>query len=167
MRPTNIIIHHSLTKDSGTVSLSAIRRYHKAYVYQGKIITKDVAELLMSQGKYVKKPWRDIGYQVVVELVNDEYEIIMGRMPNESGAHCREQDMNFKSIGICCVGNFDTQPPPKALLNKLRAICLYFMAVYGIPPENVYGHREFASYKSCPGNMFDMEAFRKSLVKEV
>ena len=139
MRPTNIIIHHSLTKDSGTVSWGPIRKYH------------------LGLG------WRDIGYHYGIELVNSEYEILLGRMANEEGAHTR--GMNNTSLGICCVGNYDKQPPPKALLDKLRQLCLFLMVQYAIPPENIYGHRIFATYKSCPGNLFDMDAFRKSLIQ--
>ena len=139
MLPTNIIIHHSLTKDSGTVSWGPIRKYH-----------------VNMWG------WKDIGYHIGIELVGDRYEVLLGRMPNEQGAHTK--GMNTSSIGICCVGNFDTAPPTKALLDVLRRVCLYFMSVYGIPPENVYGHREYASYKTCPGKMFSMNQFRKSLV---
>jgi len=140
MYPQNIIIHHSLTKDSGTVSWVPIRKYH----------TETLG-------------WLDIGYHFGIERVDNSYEILMGRMPNVIGAHTK--GMNQNSIGICLVGNFDTAPPSKEQWDKLIQLCLYLMSVYNISVNNIYGHRDFASYKSCPGKMFDIEKLKKDLVK--
>jgi N-acetylmuramoyl-L-alanine amidase len=136
-KPTCIIIHHSLTKDSETVSWGAIRDYH------------------------LSKGWREIGYHFGIEMVGDSYEIFLGRFASEDGAHTL--GMNQKSIGVCCIGNFDLAPPPKELLEKLKKLVRWLMMVYDIPRETVLGHTDFASYKSCPGIMFDMEKFRVSL----
>lgn len=140
MRPSYIIIHHSLTKDSETVSWQAIRRYHMGTLR-----------------------WRNIGYHFGVELVNNDYEILVGRMINATGAHCKQSEMNSRSLGICFVGNFDEKPPSTNMwtlgLWCVRGLC----DVLSIPFENVRGHSEFASYKSCPGNAFDMDQFRSML----
>ena len=143
MRPTHIVIHHSLTKDSGTVSWDAIRRYHV-----------DV------QG------WRDIGYHFGIELVGKRYEIFCGRMLGERGAHCKQVMMNDVSVGVCLIGNFDTRTPPGGQLNLAVKLCRSLMEMFSIPVENVKGHFEFASYKTCPGRMFDMNEFRKQLKGE-
>lgn len=137
-KPTHIIIHHSLTKDTDSVSWGAIRHYH-----------------VNTMG------WRDIGYHFGVELVRGIYTIQIGRDEKESGAHCK--GMNSKSVGICCVGNFDEKEPPEAMLKELRRLVGYIMKFNNIPVENVRGHHDYASYKSCPGKLFDMEAFRNSL----
>jgi N-acetyl-anhydromuramyl-L-alanine amidase AmpD len=148
---THIVIHHSLTKDSGSVSWGAIRDYHLA------------------------KGWRKIGYHYGVEMVGDFYEILIGRFSNETGAHAREMGMNRIAIGICVVGNFDNEVPSHTLLTRVRNLVLWKMDEYEIPTQNVIGHREVGQmagfdwrkgeYKSCPGSQFDMAAFRRSLLE--
>ena len=137
MKPTHIILHHSATADGKTLSWDDIRRYHR-----------EVNE------------WRDIGYQLGIELVENETVILMGRMLDEQGAHCL--GMNDRSIGICFVGNFDLVEPPKdswdAGLRLVRSLC----RVFNIPHENVRGHRDYAR-KTCPGLLFDLDKFRNAL----
>ncbi len=136
-KPTHIILHHSATQDGKTLFWDDIRRYHREV-----------------------NGWRDIGYHFGIELVESGYEILAGRMLDQPGAHT--VNMNQKSIGVCFVGNFDLEPPPAAALelgaSLVRALC----AVFGIPFENVRGHRDYAA-KSCPGKLFDLAAFRKSI----
>lgn len=137
--PTEIILHHSFTKDSKTVSWQPIREYH------------------LSLG------WRDIGYHYGIEMVNDKFEILVGRFEGTNGAHTKEDKANWRSIGICCVGNFDNEPPDMAQWNILLELCENICRRYNIPVQNVKGHREYAPYKSCPGNAFDLIKFRDQL----
>ena len=91
-------IHHSLTKDSGTVSWNAIRHYHMN-----------------------TKGWRDIGYHFGIEQVgrldSEAFEIFVGRPLTMNGAHAR--GLNSKQIGVCMVGNYDSVAPRKEMLIKL------------------------------------------------
>lgn len=136
MIPTQIIVHHSLTKDGSTVSWQAIRKYH----------TETLG-------------WNDIGYHGGLELIGDRYEILLGRMPTEPGAHCKEQGMNYRSLGVCVVGNFDNQPEVDMLISMggLNLLVRYVRAlcdVHHIAPSEVRRHHDFAPYKSCPGTLF-------------
>jgi len=135
--PSYIILHHSFTKDSKTVSWQPIREYH------------------LSLG------WQDIGYHYGIEMVNDKFEILVGRFEGTVGAHTK--GLNGLSIGICCVGNFDNEPPDMAQWNILLELCENICRRYNLPVQNVKGHREYAPYKSCPGNAFDLTAFRNQL----
>ncbi len=151
-----IVIHHSATKDSGTVSWQAIRRYH-----------------VLTNG------WLDIGYHFGLELIDDggglaRTEILIGRMPGTVGAHTKEAGMNRRSLGILCTGNFDEDLLPRDMIERLGNLVQWLQRVYNIPKRNVIGHREVGlmvgldwrngQYKSCPGSNFDLDRFREGLL---
>ena len=169
MRPKYIIIHHSLTKDSETVDWKGIRRYHRSYAYLGKIVTQENAMNLIASGKRIKRPWSDIGYHFGIEHIDyhdteeTTCEILVGRMQNARGAHCVQEGMNSKSLGICVVGNFDKAPPSQEQWNLCLKLVKALKQVYSIPTEHVMGHREFAEYKTCPGKQWSMNQFRSEL----
>ena len=136
MTPKLIILHHSLTEDGKTVSWNAIRQYH------------------------LKKGWNGIGYHFGIELVGNHYEILIGRLPTEIGAHC--YGVNKSSLGICFVGNFDLEEPPLEQLNVGRGLIRSLMEVFNISSEWVKGHCEY-SQKSCPGKKFPLGEFVRGL----
>lgn len=150
MVPTHVILHHSLTEDSGTVSWGAIRRYHTQV-----------------------KGWRDIGYHWGIELVGDYHEVLLGRWWDDAGAHVAELGMNQKSLGICLVGNFDQEPPSPPQWAVAQQLVRRLLVRWGIPVGQVLGHREvglqagmdwrLGQYKSCPGRLFSMDDFRQEL----
>jgi N-acetylmuramoyl-L-alanine amidase len=137
---THIFIHHSLTKDSGTVSWDAIKNYH------------------INVNK-----WRDIGYHFGIEKIGDTLHILTGRMITEDAAAVKERGANRYGIHICVVGNFDLAPPDKNTLLILSRLVGSYMELLNIPKGNVLGHKDYAPYKSCPGTKFDMDAFRRML----
>jgi hypothetical protein len=142
MNPTRIILHCSATEDGRTVSWGAIRRYHVE-----------------------QRGWADIGYHFGVELVNEGYEILLGRFPDQTGAHCLGQ--NFDSLGICFVGEFDELSPPPAQWRRGIGLTAWLCRRYLIPADRVFGHRQFEPAKTCPGLAFDLDLFRNELVKEL
>ena len=144
MKPEKIIIHHSATKDSGTVSWNAIRRFH-----------------------VIECAWGDIGYHAGIEHIADagdpagSFEIMLGRMFDEPGAHTKGE--NQRSIGVCFVGSFDEAKVPAGQWAQGVKLVRWIMREFGIPADQVRGHRDFAN-KTCPGKLFDMELFRAELI---
>jgi len=135
---TDIVIHHSYTKDQETVDWQAIRRYHRDHL-----------------------GWNYIGYNFGIEKIKSHYEILVGRPLNMSGAHTKQQGMNSKAIGICVIGNFDAKKPPKAALESLAVLVNALMMQYNIDKDHVHRHQDFAAYKSCPGKRFSLSSFKK------
>ncbi len=136
MNPTKITLHHSLTKDSNTLSWGAIRHYHTKV-----------------------NGWSDIGYHYGVEFVDGEPEILIGRMPDTTGAHVKGH--NSDNIGVCFVGNFDNEPVPGEIWKAGVKLVKYLMKEHGI--TEVVGHCELYPQKSCPGKQFDLDKFRKDV----
>lgn len=135
MTPKKIIIHHSLTKDSETVSWGAIRTWHVEH-----------------------EGYDTIGYHAGVELVgngpNIYYEVLLGRMWGLQGAHALGQ--NHDSLGICFIGNYDLEEPSGEILEMGAGVIKMWLWLFGISPDQIYGHRHFSG-KSCPGEKFNME----------
>lgn len=140
MKPEYIVLHHSLTEDSGTVSWSAIRKYH------------------VNQRK-----WSGIGYHFGIESIDRHVEILLGRPWLDQGAHCKAKEMNHRSIGVCFVGNYDSKPVPRRMWQAGIRLCATLMESFAIPSIKVVGHREVDGSKTCPGENFDLREFRKTL----
>lgn len=138
MIPVKIVLHHSLTSDSGTVSWGAIRRWHVEH-----------------------NGWENIGYHAGIELVYTEYEIFMGRPWDKIGAHTLGQ--NDQSLGFIFVGNYDLIPPTEKMLEVGARVIALWMRLFDIPRDEIYRHSKFANYKSCPGTEFSLEDLKKWL----
>jgi len=136
---THIMLHHSATKDSGTVSWGAIEKFHKE-----------------------TRGWRDIGYHAGVELVGESYYALIGRSIMEQAAACPEGMMNVRALHVCCVGDYDVVAPSSGLLEVLvERVLVPWMRGFGIPPENIVGHQDYNRGKSCPGRLFDLGVVRR------
>ena len=140
MKANFLVIHHSEAKDHGTLDWAGIRDWH-----------------VNGNG------WQAIGYHFGLEKIGERYEILIGRMPTETGAHC--MGLNRKSWGLCLVGNFDLAPPPEEQWNMAVKFAASLTILGGFPIDNIVGHREGdkTSIKTCPGRNFDMVKFRKAV----
>jgi N-acetylmuramoyl-L-alanine amidase len=100
-----------------------------------------------------ERGFRTIGYHYVVRR---DGTVETGRDIHWAGAHC--EGHNQFSIGICWVGETaQTEKQHAALLS----LCKKIMDQYKLTVEQVYGHYQFNSHKTCPN--FKIEPFRKEL----
>lgn len=134
-----IIIHHSATPDG--IVLKDFEAIKKAHLGRG---------------------YRDIGYHWVVEQIDNNLVAIQGREEWDTGAHCL--DHNSNSIGICVIGNFETDIPTDALYLFVADKCKDIMSRH--PIKEVGGHRDYIP-TACPGKNFDVDKVRQLVKGEV
>ncbi len=139
-KPSQIIIHHSLTKDSETVSWNAIRRWHVEH-----------------------EDYDDIGYHAGTELLRNHHEALFGRPWHIPGAHCR--GFNHDSLGFVFVGNYDNRKPPDGILLAGANVLRIWMDVFGIELSKIYTHNYFNAAKTCPGTQFDMVRLKNYILE--
>lgn len=167
---THIIPHHSTTADGRTFNTQGIWTYHMSYrvdyhiVNRGTFLKKKKGyDLGNLPGKHnFQYPWRDVGYYFLIEYINGWVHIIVGRPLTDSGAHCPQERMNQRGIGICYIGDFDRFEPPKEVLEiSSKRLIIPLMAQFKIPVKNILGHRDIKGVKkSCPGKKFDLDTLR-------
>ena len=134
-----IVIHHSATPSGGA---RAFDKMHRA------------------------KGWDELGYHFVVGNGTDtaDGQIEVGpRWPKQKwGAHAKTPDNRFNNygIGICLVGNFDTERPTKAQMQNLSKLVAFLMKTYHIPADHVIGHGDTKA-TDCPGRNVHIADVRK------
>jgi hypothetical protein len=133
-KPTKIVIHHSATTDSGTVSWGAIEDYH-----------------VKTNG------WSDIGYHAGVEMVSGRPYAMFGRPIWAIAAAVKEEMMNTFGLHVCVVGDYDVQSVPDELLKTLaERVVKPWMNRWSLTVDDIVPHSKYATYKSCPGSKFPM-----------
>ena len=126
--PTGIVIHHSATRDTASLSFDAIRRWH----------TEELG-------------WDDVGYHFVLEDFDGVPILLTGRALQYYGAHTLGHN---STIGICVVGDFDENCPDMDVLYRLTDLLRGLLTIYpDLTPEDIHFHADFAS-KSSPGKRF-------------
>lgn len=118
--------------------------------------------------------WIGIGYHYVVnngkQYNSIEYDekldghLEIGRKIQFTGAHVYGKNKN--SVGICMIGINEDDFTNEQLMTTIKLV-INLMKMYNIKLENVYGHYEADSKKTCPN--LDMEFLReaiKSYMKE-
>jgi hypothetical protein len=142
-KPSYIVIHHTATSNSTATTQSAafslarsIQNYHmdsNGWIDTGQQFT-------VSRGGYAME-----GRHRSLERLNLGSGMVRG-------AHVGAGNVNSESIGIENEGLYTTATPPTALYNKLVDLCAYICDKYGLPANQIFGHRDFMA-TACPGNV--------------
>jgi hypothetical protein len=131
MKWQGIICHHTASDDTLEVELDGIKNYHM-----------------------IGRGWSDIGYQYVIEQIEDQFYAIQGRPLYKAGSHSRGQ--NKTHIGVAFVGNFMNAVPHKDQLQVGAELIAGLCKSLDIPVEEVKCHRDFRDTK-CPGDRFPFD----------
>ena len=121
-------------------------------------------------GWHRERGWRTIGYHYVVHNPYPKWQfyaefrprfeydglLAIGRDISQPGAHAKGH--NDDSIGICMVGD---RVFTSAQFRSLQKLLKTLMRQYGVTTENILGHYELNSDKTCPN--LDMGILRSTL----
>jgi hypothetical protein len=143
MKPEYIIVHHTaVSREKNAHQLNATNNSHR-----------DRGFPRSSTGFW-------IGYHYLIEPNGALYH---PREDSEVGAHCKEESMNYKSLGVSLTGDFDNEMPTDKQLSTLATLLTALRIKYHISRSHVKFHRDYASYKSCPGTNFTRELLEKNM----
>lgn len=159
-----ILIHQSTKPDGETLDASGIFRYHTSYRIDYHIVGREDFWKRRSNGdgKVFQKAWSDVGYPFLVERIKGMVHVIVGRPLTRYGAHCPQEYMNRKAIGVCYIGNYDADEPDTEMLEiSIKRLIIPLMGIFKISCSNILGHRDIAGVKkSCPGRKFNLDTYR-------
>jgi N-acetylmuramoyl-L-alanine amidase len=131
-----IIIHHSGTEEGSAL------QFHRSHLNKG---------------------WdKGVGYHFVVdngasEKLDGQLETTPRWIKQEDGAHCKAGEMNTRAIGICLVGNFDTDRVSRKQMESL-------VYDYNIPLDHIIEHgKVHGASTHCPGKRFPWDEFMDRL----
>lgn len=129
-KPQYIVLHH--TASPMTQTFETINAYHKKkFGFESSL------------GYYA-------GYHYVIDVKGHVYQ---ARAHTDAGAHTKEDNMNYKSLGVCLTGWFDDghdAMPNEKQRFALKELLTYLMDQENIPWGNIRFHRDYAP-KTCPG----------------
>ncbi|NOZ70078.1 MAG: N-acetylmuramoyl-L-alanine amidase [Deferribacteres bacterium] len=124
MKIQKLVVHHSAT-NSVTTKRADIERWHR------------------------QRGFSQIGYHKVIE---GDGGIVDGRPETIQGAHAR--GANHASLGVCVVGNFETEVPSAPQIEALVDVLTGWCNTYKLDETCIYGHFNVpggTTRTACPG----------------
>ena len=113
----------------------------------------------------IHKLYRGTGYHVRFPAAGG---IELGRPYGSVGGHCKQDHMNFRSIGAVYEGNLDKTRPTEAQLRDSSKFFAELFKLNGMVPEDIDPHNKYA-VKTCPGTLFDLTEVKERIqrIKEI
>ena len=122
-----------------------MRKINKIFVHHSASSQKSTTRDMIHQW-HLDRGWTGVGYHYVIEA---DGSMMMGRPLAKIGAHVKSHNRN--SIGICVVGNYETDlAMTSAQEQSLVLILLGLLSQFDLDVNEVYGHRELGE-TLCPG----------------
>mgnify|MGYP001583980700 CR=1 FL=1 len=124
-----LCVHHSaVSRKVQKYQFDAINRYHKIQF-----------NMKSSLGIW-------IGYNVLIEPTGELY---VCRADGEETAAVVKH--NLDSLHACLVGDFNSEYPTQAQVNKLKSWLFTKMKLFGLEADRIKNHRDLQKYRTCPG----------------
>jgi len=120
---------------------------------------------------HLNRGWDSIGYHFVIDngskgKLNGQIEVSPRWLKQKNGAHCNVDDMNERAIGICLVGDFNSEAVSPEQLDALVYLTNRLRKYYKIPFNRIMGHGQVQGAKTeCPGKNFPWGELKKRLAK--
>jgi hypothetical protein len=96
--------------------------------------------------------WTDIAYHFSVDRNGNIYEL---RSPDLVGDTATDYDPTGHFL-VVCEGDFDKEAASEAQLSGAALIFAWAATRFGISPDTLAGHRDFAANTTCPGaNLYE------------
>jgi len=139
----HIVLHHSATKSGSLLSIDAEHRRRRD-----------------SEGRN----WLGIGYHFVIGngqgMADGEVQATFRWREQLAGAHAGDRTFNASGIGICLVGNFETQRPTRRQQTAMNELVSRLAEKFAIKPEGIVGHAEIKP-TACPGKYLAVDRLRR------
>ncbi len=105
-------------------------------------------------------PWLGIGYHFVIgngdEMSDGEVVPTFRWRQQLAGAHAGETEYNAAGIGVCVIGDCESNPPSARQVTALKELVGMLAARYQISSNAVVGHSDVKA-TDCPGRYFPLE----------
>lgn len=141
-----VVLHHSAAEAGSVESIDADHRTRK-----------DASGI----------PWRGIGYHFVIGnghgMPDGQVRSTFRWRDQTSGAHAGEARYNAEGIGICLIGNFQSDRPTEKQLESLAQLLTQLQGEWQIPDDRVITHGQVKA-TACPGKQF-LPALKRSGVR--
>ena len=94
---------------------------------------------------HLAKGYSDIGYHKII-LANGKVE--QGR--NDAVIGAQAFGANAYSLGICCIGNYETSIPTEAVISSLVQVLVTLCKRHNLTVDKIIGHRDVAKMFNVP-----------------